>query len=107
MDFLAINGGVFDGKSGNVFYYAPDSGEWEDTQLGYSQFLHWALCSDIYKFYELYRWDGWHEDVGKFSLEKVMFALPPILWQDANVKLRLKEMKKRRHGHRRVLCFYF
>ena len=23
-----------------------------------------------------------------------MFALPPLLWQDADVRLRLKEMKK-------------
>ena len=48
----------------------------------------------ISKFYELYRWDGWRDDVRKFSLDRVMFALPPILWQDADVKLRLKEMKK-------------
>lgn len=25
--FFAINGGAFRGKAGNVFYYAPDSGE--------------------------------------------------------------------------------
>ena len=55
---------------------------------------YWALCGDVSKFYELYRWDGWREDVSKFSLDKVMFALPPILWQDADVKLRLKQMKK-------------
>ena len=64
------------------------------TQLGYSQFLYWALCGDISKFYKLYRWDGWRDDVRKFSLDRVMFALPPILWQDADVKLRLKQMKK-------------
>ena len=92
--FFAINGGAFDGKSGNVFYYAPDSGEWEDTQLGYSQFLYWTLCGDISKFYGLYRWDGWRDEMSKFNLDRVMFALPPILWQDADVKLRLKEMKK-------------
>ena len=53
-----------------------------------------ALCGDISKFYKLYRWDGWRDDVRKFSLDRVMFALPPILWQDADVKLRLKQMKK-------------
>ena len=37
--FFAINGGAFDGKAGNIFYYAPDSSEWEDIQLGYSQVL--------------------------------------------------------------------
>ena len=94
--FFAINGGAFDGKAGNVFYYAPDSGEWEDTQLGHSQFLCWALYGDISKFYELYRWDGWRKDVRKISLDKLMFALPPIFWQDADVMLRLQDMKKRR-----------
>ena len=92
--FFAINGGTFRGKAGNIFYYAPDSGKWEDTQLGYSQFLYWALCGDISKSYELYRWDGWRDDVSKFSLDKVMFAMPPILRQDADVKIRLKEIKK-------------
>nr|WP_315064276.1 hypothetical protein [uncultured Campylobacter sp.] len=29
-----------------------------------------------------------------FSLDRVMFALLSMLWQDANVKLRLKDMKK-------------
>lgn len=56
--------------------------------------FYWALCGDISKFYELYRWDGWRDDVRKFSLDMVMFALPPMLWQDANVKLKLKQMKK-------------
>ena len=91
---IVVDGGALRGKAGNVFYYAPDSGEWEDTQLGYSQFLYWVLCGDISKFYELYHWDGWRDDVRKFSLDRVMFTLPPILWQDANVKLRLKQMKK-------------
>ena len=73
--FFAVNGGAFGGKVGNVFYYAPDSGEWEDTQLGYSQFLYWALSGDISKFYELYRWDGWREDVRNFSLDNAVFDL--------------------------------
>lgn len=36
--FFAINGGAFDGKGGNVFYYAPDSGEWEDMRLATRSF---------------------------------------------------------------------
>ena len=49
---------------------------------------------DISKFYELYRWDSWREDVRGFGLDKVMFALLPLLWQDADIRLRLKDMKK-------------
>ena len=39
-----------------------------------------ALCGDISKFYELYRWDGWREDVRKISLDKIMFAMSLLLW---------------------------
>ena len=56
--------------------------------------MYWALCGDISKFYELYRWDGWRDDVRNFSLDKMMFAMSPILWQGADVKIRLKQMKK-------------
>ena len=56
--------------------------------------MYWSLSGDISKFYELYRWDGWRDDVRKFSLDMVMFALPPLLWQDTDVRLRLKDMKK-------------
>jgi hypothetical protein len=88
--FFAINGGAFRGKASNVFYCAPHSSKLEDMQLGYSQFLYWAFCGDISKFYELYRWDGWRENVRNFSLDKMMFAMSPLLWQDAGVKPILK-----------------
>ena len=37
--FFAINGSAFAGEAGNVFSYAPGSGE-----MGYLQFVYWALC---------------------------------------------------------------
>ena len=53
-----------------------------------------ALCGEISKFYELYHWDDWREDVKNFSLDRMIFVLLPILWQDTNISLRLKDMKK-------------
>nr|WP_269059516.1 DUF2625 family protein [Campylobacter concisus] len=46
------------------------------------------------KFYELYRWDCWCEDVRNFSLDRIIFVLLPIVWQGVDIKLRLKDMKK-------------
>lgn len=92
--FFAINGGAFGGKAGNVFYCVPDK-----RQMG--RYAVWLLAvfipgamRDISKFYKLCRWNDWPEDVRNFSLDKVMFTLLPILWQDTNVSLRLKNMKK-------------
>lgn len=43
--FFAINGSAFAGEAGNVFYYAPGSGEWEDCEMGYSQFVYWRCAA--------------------------------------------------------------
>lgn len=43
--FFAINGGAFAGEAGNVFYYAPGSGEWEDCEMGYLQFVYWRCAA--------------------------------------------------------------
>ena len=42
--FFAINGGAFAGEAGNVFYYAPGSGEWEDCENGVFAVCLLALC---------------------------------------------------------------
>lgn len=41
--FFAINGGRFGTDHGKVYYWSPDSVEWESLGLGYSEFLVWAL----------------------------------------------------------------
>ncbi|NRY60175.1 DUF2625 family protein [Clostridium beijerinckii] len=47
---LEINGGTFEGELGNVFYLAPDTLEWEDLEVKFSDFVHWAFTRDSNKF---------------------------------------------------------
>lgn len=49
-----------------------------------------ALCGDSQKFYEPFR----REDVASLSPDKTMFALPPLLWQDADIKRKLEQMRR-------------
>lgn len=105
--FFAINGGAFAGEAGNVFYYAPGSGEWEDCEMGYSQFVYWALCGDSQKFYEPFRWEGRREDVASLSPDKTMFALSPLLWQDADIKRKLEQMREEGMPTERYFAFVF
>ena len=105
--FFAINGSAFAGEAGNVFYYAPGSGEWEDCEMGYSQFVYWALCSDSQKFYEPFRWEGRREDVASLSPDKTMFALPPLLWRDTDIKRKLEQMREEGMPTERYFAFVF
>src|SRR5215216_2992148 len=57
--FFAVNGGALGPEMGTVFYFAPDSLEWECLDFTYSQFIVWCLQEDLAKFYESLRWPGW------------------------------------------------
>jgi len=50
--FFAVNGGEFAGEAGDLFYFAPDTLEWESLDRSYSDFLHWALTTDLAAFWD-------------------------------------------------------
>ena len=75
--FFAVNGGEFEGERGHVFYFAPDSLEWQSLGGGYSDFLHWALTGDLDAFYADLRWPGWHDELGDASGDVGFSLYPP------------------------------
>ncbi len=76
---FAINGGALNGPLRQVYYFAPDSLEWESLKMGYSEFLQWAFKGDVAGFYEGQRWSGWVEDVAALPSDKG-FLIYPFLW---------------------------
>ena len=66
---FVINGGKFNGDLGNVYYFAPDTLEWEDLDLKYSEFIYWAFSGDVKKFYEEFLWDNWEEEFSNIKIE--------------------------------------
>lgn len=59
-----ILGGLFSLKNGYVYYYAPDTNEWENLEVYYTQFLDWLLNKEenVDQFYRDYRWSTWKQD---------------------------------------------
>jgi hypothetical protein len=74
---FAINGGALHGPKGNVHYFAPDALDWENTTLGYGDFLNWAFAGDLKLFYKMSRWDGWEEDSKKVTGDRALSLYPP------------------------------
>jgi hypothetical protein len=77
--FFAMNGGAFEGAKGNVFYLAPDTLRWEDTERGFTDWLHWALTGDLADYYENARWPGWEADVRALAGDRA-FSIAPFLF---------------------------
>jgi hypothetical protein len=79
---FAINGGAFEGDAGNVFYFSPDTLEWEDTELGYSDWLAWSLSGDLETFYENMRWPGWEKDAAALGPDEAVSIAPPLVFEE-------------------------
>jgi len=76
--FFALNGGRFAPKGNTVWYFAPDTLEWEDLGKAYSDFLWWCFTGDLDGYYRPYRWAGWERDVAMLPGEKGLFVYPPL-----------------------------
>lgn len=89
--FFAINNGAFNDRTPNVYYFAPDTLEWEDTEKGYTDFLAWAMDGDLEQYYATFRWKGWENDVRALQGGQGM-SIVPFLWskesRDANKAVR-------------------
>ena len=56
---FAINAGKFSDVVGHVWYFAPDTSDWEDLGLKYPEFLAWLSKGNVEEFYQSMKWEGW------------------------------------------------
>ncbi len=76
--FFALNSGRFAPSGHSVWYFAPDTLEWEDLGMGYSDFLVWCMSGDLETFYTPYRWPGWAAEVRTLRGDEA-FGIYPFL----------------------------
>ncbi len=79
--FFAINGGALGSDQGSMYYWAPDTLNWEPLGLGYTDFIRWALSDRLDVFYEGLRWAGWESDTKQLGGDQC-FNFYPFLWSE-------------------------
>ena len=79
--FFAINGGALGSDVKNIYYWAPDSFEWEPLEMGYTSFFHWSLIGNLEKFYTGLRWQNWTDDVSTLPGDRC-YSFYPFLWTE-------------------------
>lgn len=91
--FFAINAGALGNNVGSVYYFAPETLEWLDLEISYSDFISFALSGKVDQFYESLRWQGWEDDVKKLSPDEA-FSFYPFLWtkEGRNINNNTKEI---------------
>jgi len=79
--FFALNGGALGGDLGAMYYHAPDTLAWEALEIGYTDFLGWALSDRLSQFYQGLRWDSWQQDMRQVSANQCI-SFYPFLWTE-------------------------
>lgn len=77
--FFLLNGGGLGNDLGKVYYFAPDTLEYEPLDLTYTNFLNFCFNNNLDDFYKGYRWKNWKADVAKLKGDEV-FNFFPYLW---------------------------
>ena len=62
-----------------VWYFAPDTLEWECLDMMYNEFLAWTFQGNIDEFFNTMRWKNWEKDVESIDNDKA-FLIYPFLW---------------------------
>jgi len=76
---FAINITKFARGINNIWYFAPDTLEWECMDMQYNEFLAWSLQGDTDEFYSTMRWKNWEEDVKNIGINYALLIYP-FLW---------------------------
>lgn len=84
--FFALNGGCFSSEGHHVYYFAPDTLEWEDTELSYSAFCEWLANGDLELFYRTFRWNGWENDITELKVNEAISYFPPLWTEEGSAE---------------------
>lgn len=74
--YFAINAGAFGPETGKIFYLAPDTLQWENLEVGYSEFLYWLLTGPIEDFYQAFDWSTRDEDTAHVDANHTLSFVP-------------------------------
>jgi len=62
-----------------IWYFAPDTLEWESIGMKYFDFIAWTAQNNVNEFYESMRWNNWRKDCKDVEFNKG-YLIYPFLW---------------------------
>ncbi|MVX35469.1 DUF2625 domain-containing protein [Myroides sp. LoEW2-1] len=77
--YFCINAGVLGKDVGSIYYFAPDSLDFEPLEVNYSQLINFFFSGNIEQFYQDFHWKTEQEDLKSLSPDDV-FNFSPPLW---------------------------
>ena len=83
---FALNAGKFSDGIGDVWYFAPDTLQWESLEIKYSEFISWIARGNIDEFYSTLRWSKWRDDVSNVDFDEAILIYPFLWSKELNIE---------------------
>jgi len=83
---FAINNGAFQSKIGDIWYFAPDSLDWESLDINYSEFIAWVSSKNFNEFYSLFKWSNFYHDIKGIKYNQGILIYPFLWSKECNIE---------------------
>lgn len=89
---FAINLGYFEEDFGLIWYFAPDTLDWESLSVKYSDFLAWCVMGNTDEFYSNFRWSDWKKFVVNIQFNNGVLVYPYLWSKEVNINTATKNI---------------
>lgn len=88
----AIGNGDFEGNKRNIWYFAPNSLEWEALEINYPQFISWICSDNIKDFYIDFTWNGIEATIKDIKKDQAILIYPFLWAAECNIETARKTL---------------
>ncbi len=89
---FAINLNKFNEGNNLIWYFAPDTLDWECMDMQYNEFLAWSMQGDIDEFYSTMRWNNWKDDVKNIGINYALLIYPFLWARECDIEMASKKV---------------
>lgn len=89
---FAMNMGAINDEIGVIYYFAPDTLEWEAIEMNYSEFLQWCVLGNISKFYQSFKWNDWRQMAKEVKFNDGILIYPFLWSKEHNINTAEKKI---------------
>ena len=83
---FAVNIDNEDENEDLVWYFAPDTLEWECLNINYTDFVFWCIKGNADIFYKPFRWKNWKMDVKNIPPNKAFSVYPFLCSEECDIE---------------------
>ena len=89
---FAVNISKYSESINKVWYFAPDTLEWECLDMNYAEFIAWAAKGNTDEFYNSMRWETWEEDCKNMNFDEACLIYPFLWAKECDVSTATKKV---------------